>query len=284
MISHHVFLRGGIGNQFFQWVYALNLQKNGFHVKLNSSFLKIRKDNQTSGKIELNNLLLSLELPVVSWNYISSLEFAFRRLALLAGVLEDDRHVYHNQGSRFFHYGYYQVNRFLDDSVVQSAKGLLRSELRVCDIAGSFCVLHVRAGDYLTNSHNFTHMGLLSVDYHVAAGQYLLKHYPNNKLIIVSDDNILSGVVLNKLAEGGLERVRLLSDVLGRNETQLDAIKTMLSAEAISLSNSSFSAMCAVLGKATNVLYPRPWFKSQKLFHVSPVLDKWTMRPAIFSE
>lgn len=282
MIDHHVFLRGGIGNQFFQWVYARSLQQNGFHVKLNTTFLKVRQKNQTSGKLELHKLFSSLELPISSWRYLNSLEFVFKRLGLLVGVLEDDRHVGCKPESAYFHYGYYQTNKFLNDSIVYRAKELLHADLKTCDIDGNFCVLQVRAGDYLTNTYNFRHMGLLSTEYHVGAGQYLLEKYPKNKLIIVSDNEQISVLVLNKLKERYLDRVSLLSTVLRRGEDQVDAIKTMLSAEAMSLSNSSFSAMCAILGRASDVLYPRPWFRSSDLCYVSPVLNHWTMREANF--
>lgn len=282
MIDHHVFLRGGIGNQFFQWIYARTLQQNGLNVKLNTTFLTVRKKNQTSGRLELQKLLSSLEMPISSWRYLNSFEFVLKRLGLLVGVLEDDRHVKCKSNLAHFHYGYYQTAEFMNDSIVHSAKKLLHPELKTCDIDGNFCVLHVRAGDYLTNTYNFKHMGLLSKEYHICAGKYLLEKYPKNKLIIVSDNEKISVVVLNKLKESYFDRVSLLSTVLGRGEEQMDAIKTMLSAEAISLSNSSFSAMCAILGKASDVLYPRPWFRSRDLCHISPVLDHWTMREADF--
>ena len=282
MIDHHVFLRGGIGNQFFQWVYAKNLQQKGINVKLNSTFLKVRENNQTSGNQELHKLFTSLDLTISYWKYTNSLEFAFKRLGLLTGILEDDRHYEFKSDSAYFHYGYYQSNKFLSDSIVCRAKELLHADLKSCDIDGNFCVLHVRAGDYLTNTYNFRHMGLLSTEYHVGAGQYLLEKYPKNKLIIVSDNEQISVLVLNKLRERYLDRVSLLSTVLRRGEDQVDAIKTMLSAEAMSISNSSFSAMCAILGKAGDVLYPRPWFRSPDLCYVSPVLNHWTMREANF--
>jgi hypothetical protein len=284
MIDHHVFLRGGIGNQFFQWVYAKNLQQKGFHVKLNTTFLRVRKKNQTSGQLELNNLFSSVEVPIGSWKYLNLLEYVLKRLGELFKILEDDHNIECKmQSSRYFHYGYYQTDKFVNASIINAAKDLLHNDLKTCDIAGSFCVLHVRAGDYLTNAYNFKHMGLLSTEYHVRAGQYLLNKYPNNKLIIVSDNEQISGLVLNALKEEYSDQVNLLSTVLGRAEGQIDAIKTMLSAQAISLSNSSFSAMCAIVGNASDVLYPRPWFRSPDLNHVSPVLNHWTMQAADFS-
>jgi hypothetical protein len=284
MIDHHVFLRGGIGNQFFQWVYAKYLQGNGYNVKLNTTFLKVRKMNQTSGQLELTRLISSLGVPISSWKYLSSLEYPLKKLGFLIGIIEDDHLAESNQKSfRRFHYGYYQTYKFLNESIISQTKQLLHAELLKSDIQGRYCVLHVRAGDYLSNRYCFTYMGVLSVDYHVCAGIYLLGKYPKNKLIIVSDNEHISRLVLNELKKTYRDRVSLLSTVIGRSEQQTDAIKTMLSAEAISISNSSFSAMCAIVGKAGEVLFPHPWFRSHDLNHILPALKHWTKQVAKFT-
>lgn len=283
MLDHHVFLRGGIGNQFFQWAYAKKLQDNGLSVKLNATFLKTRKQNQTTGTLELFKLFSSIDLPICTWKHLKSAEFAVRRLGRLAGILEDDHLTDQPRLFRRLHYGYYQTGKTINESTLAKAKELIHPELARSEIPYRYCVLHVRAGDYLSNAYNFSQMGLLSVEYQVGAANLLLEKYPSNDLIIVSDNELVSGLVLNALKAAHGKRVNLLSTVLGRNETQMDAIRAMLYAEAISLSNSSFSAMCALLGKSGEVLYPRPWFRSLDLQHISPVLNHWTALPADFS-
>ncbi|KAA0891238.1 hypothetical protein [Oryzomonas rubra] len=283
LFDHHVFLRGGIGNQFFQWAYAKKLQSEGLSVKLNTAFLKTKKRNQASGTLELLNLFSSIDIPVCAWKHLRPLEFVVKRLGKLVGVLEDDHLTDKPRPSRCLHYGHYQMGEVLNTLVLAKAKELIHPNLMQSEIPGNYCVLHVRAGDYLSNAYNFAHMGLLSIEYQVRAANLLLDRYPRNDLIIVSDNEQFSSLVLNALKTTNRNRVSLLSKVLRRNESQSDAITAMLSAEAISLSNSSFSAMCALLGKSGEVLYPRPWFISPDLHYISPVLNHWTALPSDFA-
>jgi hypothetical protein len=284
MFNHHVFLRGGIGNQFFQWAYANKLKNDGHTVKLNTTFLKTRTENQASGKLELLTLFSQLNFPLCNWKLLKPAEFAIRRMGKLVGVLEDDHLTTHPRFFRRLHYGYYQTDGVINNKTLFQAKQLVHIDLMHSKIDGNYCVLHVRAGDYLSNLYNFNNMGLLSVEYQVRAGKILLEKYPNNDLIIVSDNELVSGLVLNVLKEAHGSRVSLLSTVIGRSETQIDAISVMLSAQAISLSNSSFSAMCALLGKSIEVLYPHPWFRAPDLQYISPVLMNWSAIPAEFAE
>ncbi|WP_312588027.1 alpha-1,2-fucosyltransferase [Comamonas terrigena] len=281
--EHHVFLRGGLGNQFFQWIYAQSLYESGTPVKLNVTFLKLRKNNQTSGKLELLHVISSIDIPIVEWHMMRRYEFLIKRVAKFLGILSDDRSSKKFPWS-FMHYGYYQSSEYLSNYSIKKAKNLINIDIKsgkfISDL-GAHSVLHIRAGDYLSNEFNFKNMGLLSTEYHVLAARKMLEKYKNNKLIVVTDNESIASLVIERLNDYD-GRVFLLSEILGRSETQIDAIKTMVSAQAISLSNSSFSAMCAILGSADEVIYPSPWFRAQELQHISPVLKEWTGIESIF--
>ena len=62
--SHAVFLRGGIGNQFFQWIYALHLMEQGNVVTLDDSFLRPINGNQAIGTVELDKVFKNLYMPI----------------------------------------------------------------------------------------------------------------------------------------------------------------------------------------------------------------------------
>jgi len=67
-------------------------------------------------------------------------------------------------------------------------------------------------------------MGLLSTEYHVLAARKMLEKYKNNKLIVVTDNESIARLVIDRLNDYQ-GRVFLLSDILGRSEMQIDAIK-----------------------------------------------------------
>jgi hypothetical protein len=291
-----VFLRGGLGNQFFQWVYALHLSQQGQAVCLDTHFLRQKSGNQAAGVLELNRLFKDLHLPLFAkytptkkGRYFQKLEPLLTRAAAAIGWLENDRPAHAKNRLAPWQYGYYQSADFLTPGLLKQLKTWIHPQMQQAPDPlrdKSYTALHIRAGDYGANRYNFEQIGRLSLSYYVQTFEALSTTLRQNEpLIIVTDDAAFGAQVRDTLRRmAPSQDIDLLSACLSRPESSEDALQTLLNARCLSIANSSFSAMAAWLGKAEKILAPQPWFKGTKLSHMRPVAPDWTALPALFDD
>ncbi|MDA8519714.1 hypothetical protein [Acidovorax sp. NCPPB 4044] len=282
MTTTRVFLRGGLGNQFFEWLHALTLAGAGADVALDTSFLRKARNNQTLGRLELAGVFAELKLPLRHTGALWRIEPAFVRAARLLGALRTDARVADGSRPARYHYGYYQHPRHFSAQALQQAREQLRQALRTPP-AGlqRYAALHVRGGDYAALPYNREQIGQLGAGYYRRVVEALERDWPGLQWLIVSDDYAHARTVLAPLLPAG--RGVFLRDHLGGSETAEQALQALANADVLACANSSFSALAGYVGRAHTVFSPAPWFRGPALAETDPSLPPWRRLGADFA-
>lgn len=283
-----VFLRGGLGNQFFQWLYALGLQENGRSVVLDVSFLRKKNGNQAIGDLELTKIFNDLQMPIAArFSIIGRAEPLYVRIAHAASFLriEGKRPILRGEPTQ--HYGYYQNSNCFTAAVSARIQRAIIPKYRskshelfphkLSDSA--YTAIHLRGGDYMQSGYNFVELGVLSKEYYrralAAVGE------STHPIVIVSDDERRARHIINELRMSALD-IHYLSDISPDSKNPTLALSVMLSADELVCANSSFSAMCGYLNPRARVFFPSPWFRGKSLAGTSPALSDWHGLPSTF--
>lgn len=285
-----IFLRGGLGNQFYQWVYALALQESGAPVCLDSSFVRKVAGNQALGEVELSKLFVDLRMPVTArFTRVGAFEPVFVRVAHAVSALQIEHRRKWLPLQPRLHYGYYQTGEYYSSAVAQAVSsrmhpGFSRSSnpLLPPQLVGSrYAAVHLRGGDYSSSGYNRTELGLLSTPYYREALARLSDS--GLPIVVVSDDPPRARKIIDE-AGGSTHRQNILHlDGISPNSSNpLVALSVMLAAERLVCANSSFSAMSGFLNQGADIYYPYPWFRGKSLRTTAPVLSKWHPIPAAF--
>lgn len=255
-----VSLKGGLGNQLFQWAsgYALS-SKYSKELYIDTSFFDNQPDLNSVRKYSLNKI--GINHKIINPGYIVKFFINIAKLTLfikrIANKLFNSRFdlngvVIHLFGFIFL-YGDFQSERYFVD-FSSEIKGLLRGYFReVCKhkIPNSIykekkTVIQLRRGDYLL-SNNRAILGLLSDTYFSRALQCVDK---NSKVYLVSDSD------------------EYLTDVFGSskeisyyNSGELGDFCLMISADCLIISNSTFAWWAGFLS-SNEVIAPNPWYRN----------------------
>lgn len=282
MTAMRVFLRGGLGNQFFEWLHALTLAESGATVALDTSFLRKVRSNQAAGQLELAKVFNDLQLPLHHTKGLWRLERVFARTTRLLGLMHTDAASVPPGTLVRYHYGYYQHPCHFSELARQRASEQLRPGLR-SGLVGLPCyaALHVRGGDYTASRYNREQIGLLGAGYYERVLQALARDYPDQPWLVVSDDYVRARAMLAPLAAA--RRCLFLDEHLGGSETAEQALQALLNAEVLACANSSFSALAGYVGRAHAVFAPTPWFRGPALASTNPSLPAWRGLEADFT-
>lgn len=281
-----VFLRGGLGNQFFQWLHAsrIAMKHPDRAVVLDTSFLRQHRGNQALGQLELNSLLTNLVHPVVAWPWAKPIEPLLSRLARVLGLVDvDGLNAAQSDGPLRFQYGYYQTAAEYPAPIERLARSLVRPALCISPMPLDYAALHVRSGDYLKAGYNRTTIGSLTASYYAKACAAMAAQAPGQPILVISDDLAAAARLMPLLSEQSASPLVCLDTHLGRSNTAADALHFLLNARYLATANSSFSAMAAYLGKAEQVFAPHPWFRGGSLAALDPSRDEWQRLPAHFN-
>lgn len=278
-----VFLRGGLGNQFFQWMHARRLALDNHEVVLDTSFLRARSGNQAAGRLELEDVFGDLGHRITHVPQLWRAERIVSRLARWVGMLQGDE-PHRRLATAPLQYGYFQTALGPQEPSVLHARAALAPELLVADRPlAPYAAIHMRLGDYRHSHYNRMQLGLLGLDYYRAACRRLQVHGALPWLV-VSDDYAAARQFCAALALPGRHEIRFLDEQLGRRDTPRQALQTLLQAQALVCANSSFSAMAGYVGRAATVYAPRPWFRGMRLSHLDPAATAWTRVDATFRD
>ncbi len=279
--SHAVFLRGGMGNQFFQWIYALHLMEQGNAVTLDDSFLRPINGNQAAGTFELNKVFKTLYMPITSrLRHIKQTEPLFVRLAHSAGLLNIEGRRQLLPGKARLHYGYYQSPAYWTATVCRKVFDSVRPDFRPRAYPTfphslrmrKYAAIHIRGGDYKKLGYNISELGLLTQDYYARAIESpVVAGLP---IVVVSDDDQRARRIIEALAPCGREVLHLTDLVASASDPML-ALSIILSADSLICANSSFSAMGGYLNPIAQVSRPSPWFRGSSLSNISPARPQW---------
>lgn len=260
------YLKGGIGNQLFQHVFAKSLAKKlGADLLSDVSFFSADPYNNQS---VLKNFAPDAKLTVVSEligpgaymlrdGVMSSLQDQLN-LPADAKVLALD--------------GYWQNERLLDRSVVSETYGAIAQHLRAegesavaQDILSEddAVAIHIRRRDY-------GHMGVCESSYYVGAIDFIRKRYPDSRLYVFSDEPNYAQQFLGSRYQG----VTMVS-----SGGDLSDLYLMSLCKHFVIANSTYSWWAAYFaeGKGGVIVCPKEWVTIPGV--PSPCPDRWIKVP-----
>ena len=266
---------GGLGNQMFQYAFAYSLSKRkGIEVKLDiSSF-----DTYELREYELALFNISLltanseEIQALKYRSENLIQKIIRQLRRKSRYLANtyyreahyhfDKDAYETKESKYLD-GYWQSEmyflQFRDDLLKEfSLKEPFhqQSEIFKNEIENSKSVsLHIRRGDYVTNSHTNSVHGTCSLEYYRNSVKEIAKQINNPHFFIFSDD--LDWAKKNLIFIDNLTFVELGGGIPAHEELILMSL-----CKHNIIANSSFSWWGAWLNqnKKKIVIAPEKWF------------------------
>ena len=299
-------LKGGLGNQMFQYAAGLALaEQRRTTLKLDTSWFCERPGYEAHNRYALSCLNITeqfaspAEIEAFAPVQLTRTE---RWSVALARHLRLWRYVRAHSRSAAWHVAptvnYYPEFHLLPDGTAldgyfQSEKffavcaPLLRlhfsfrypptpevAELAQRIQAGPSIALHFRRGDYARNPDFAREFGVLSLDYYYRALARLRERAPAARLYVFSDD--IEAVAREFRPDGPHEFVRCV-----KPHHAHDKIRLMALCEHIAIANSTFSWWGAWLNPNPGklALVPSPWFTGSTQEPLDIVPETWTRLP-----
>lgn len=258
-------IMGGMGNQMFQYAYALKLKSLGYNVILDISIYKKYKPH----RYELDNF------EIYNFEKVDSIrKCIWTKLNLIARyrslkILTKERNLNFNPSLLQPKEGSYISGYFQSEQYFQSISDLLHEHFKAKNELSSHfkywsniiqktkntCSIHIRRGDYMTKKNQNIH-GILGLDYFLMAINRIQEKSRDTKFFMFSDD--IQWVKKTFVGE---------QFVFPKTECNLEDLILMSACENNIIANSSFSWWGAWLNKNSEklVISPRNWFKDTEL-------------------
>ncbi len=248
---------GGLGNQMFQYAYAKSLEIRGFEVKLDlSSFINYK----LHGGFQLDKYNINIE-------QAKYYRLLFSRINPFIKLKEKnlmfDNNLLLLNGNEYIK-GYFQTEKYfleIRDLLLKQftfSKEISNSTKKYKSIIKNknSCSIHIRRGDYVSDSKTNNIHGICSLNYYKKAIELIKKKYENTNFYIFSDDITWT--------KGNLEIKN--SVYIDHKCMPHEDIYLMSICMHNIIANSSFSWWGAWLNKNNDktVIAPVKWFKTKK--------------------
>ena len=289
-------LIGGLGNQMFQYAAGRRLAHHlNTVLKLDLSFLKSEQNSTTSRRYELEHLNITAEIATHEENA----EFIVRSTTPLHSILQYSRQalglplpVKRVIAEQHFHFdpavlaapdntfldGYWQSEKyFIDISEIIHREFTVTSDpddwnRRLAEEIKGYesCAIHVRRGDYITNSIINAHHGICPLDYYYAAIGMVISQVAKPHFFVFSDD---SEWVRDNLK---IHRQATFVDLNGPSHGYED-LRLMSLCRHHVIANSSFSWWGAWLARNPDkiVIAPERWFSNNDIKTHDLLPERW---------
>lgn len=287
-----VILSGGLGNQIFQYAAGRALaHMHSTNLVLNLSLLHRLDSTVTPRDYELGNFRVMCDLELTPRFHIWQ---RIKKLAWFLGPLNPWK-VYQETGSsydpRLLHqpdgvtlFGYWQSYIYFSDISkqlvyeLQHSKPLSQKSIEVLDkIKSSIAVaIHVRRGDYVTNSEATGFHGVIPLSYYKDSIAITMAKFPDATFFIFSDDQEWCRANL------ALEKSYFVDHNLVDNSWE--DLVLMSKCRHHIIANSSFSWWAAWMSDSCQegadhlVIAPKNWFKKvQEINAADRFLAHWVL-------
>lgn len=260
-----VALRGGFGNQLFGWAYGRVLQEMGSMVLWDT--------NPNLGRgYGLGELILKrnrIWLPTRFW---TSSRFQNTNFILTSKYEDPTVPPDTNANSNSlitFHWGYWQSSDYF-----ATIENEIRNELRIAfnlspNSLKDYCAIHVRRGDYITDSGAAQTIGALPLSYYENSIDLMMQN-GHKKFVCYTDDP--DWVSRNLIP-------RFPNILLSQSNSALEDFRGISSAKSVITANSTFSWWGAfATGKTgSDVIAPKKWFSDNKIDSTRLPHPDWTL-------
>lgn len=275
-------IKGGFGNQLFQFAFANSLKDRGYTVKVKTNFydqFKEKDFKDTYRSLIIPEQLFNLEKTGKLFNLFirfnqkisdsKNLKRLFNNFQNpIFSKLKDSNYSDELLNKRFVHLDGYWQNM---DTLTLQKKFLIESISNIPEIKKSIetpiddnsIMMLVRRGDYVGNGED------LNLDFYKTSIEFLSMNIDNLKINIFTDD---VDWVVNQ------EFFSIADNIFGPEEEPTKVIKLfskMISHRHFVVGNSTFSLLAAFIGELNDsfVLVANPWFKNKK--HVNLIKENW---------
>jgi Glycosyl transferase family 11 len=283
-------VNGGLGNQLFQFAMGLAIEETlGFQVKYDLSeykFVSSRKFDldkfvgnlkiATVGEIERNNNVLQK----IKFQIFKCLGFPFGLNGLkyyLERNFQYDEKVF-DLADDIYLSGYWQSEKYFINhrikilnriKISDSDSPLNMSYLRQIRTSNSVSI-HVRRGDYISNSQTNSIYASCDLGYYEKAIQFLSSQLEDLTFFVFSDDMEWVTTNFSKFD-------RMIFVNVNLEDTAFEDLKLMSNCKHNIIANSTFSWWAAWLNQNSNkiVIAPKVWYKNMYSNNHEIVPKKW---------
>lgn len=286
MTEVKVLLKGGLGNQMFQYAAARAIAlRNGLNsVTLDTSWFDKLHDPSSTTKRAFELDFLSNDTVNISTGSRSVWEIIPNSIKKLLPIrnrltetsLSFDSRVIFAEAPITLD-GYFQSEKYFEDfkeiiandfRVRTEALPVSLKELHTEISTSKSLAIHVRRGDYLTNKNANSFHGITGLDYYQNSLAVMQAESRFDRLYVFSDDPEWV------LAQEIFQKCEVVQPSAGKSIWDL---WLMSAAESFIIANSSYSWWGAWLGQSSKkkVIAPSPWFFQQPSSDVDLVPESW---------
>lgn len=256
-------IKGGFGNQIFQYAFANSLKEKGFKVSVNIQ-KNLNKEEMLDNKIFgfPKSSILFVQILNLLYRILESNKLGNKNRHLINKIFRKFFVVkdFENIEGRFFNHfdGYWQNVELLVSQkkfILDCLKNIEPfKDLKEKDCLHGSTLIHVRRGDYLNYGEE------LSLNFYYQAIKYCENNIKNFKFEIFTDD--INWVKSHYLFDNALNihgPTRSLNNLLKE-------VYKMLNFENYVVGNSSFSLVAAILSEdeRSKIIVADPWMRNSK--------------------
>tara|TARA_Y100000389_G_C17439952_1_gene507940 strand:- start:208 stop:1047 length:840 start_codon:yes stop_codon:yes gene_type:complete len=256
-------IKGGLGNQIFQYSFSNYLKKMGFSIKYNLDFYQTDDTNNTQREFLLDTLNVELEPANLFYiKFINFLNFLVnsRKINKILPFLKKHIFKYFKEkdfksDDLFDHYpvfnyfdGYWQNNENL--IIIQKNELFSKFRLSKTSFQNKKTMIHVRRSDYLQ-------LGIeLPLEYYVEAFKLLENKIGKFNFDIYTDDY---GWVMKQ------EIFSSCQNIYTEKDDTVTTFKNMIGYQHYIIANSTYSYLAALFGeeKLSQIMMPYKWSKNK---------------------
>lgn len=254
---------GGLGNQVFQYAFALYLKEKGFKVKLDLSNFDGYKlhDGFLLDKIFNLDLKIAENESLRSISPKKTILFKIKnRLSLNKTYITEKFFNISKLKKQNDYYldGYWQNEH--SETILSKYKNSLFTKVT----ENNLVAMHIRRGDYLSKVNKSIYINLTEADYYEKAIEYFTKKTGSNvKFIVFSDDY-----------EYVKKHYSDTKFIINKSKSAIEDYLLMGSFNNIIIGNSTFSYSAALLSNTEDIVAPRKWMRSEDKKYPSEICIK----------
>ncbi len=271
-----VFIRGGLGNQMFQFAHALVLAK---HFSVEPKFIDVTKMAVKGRAWELACFGISPEkinfikfyffiVSIFLKHFFCKFKLPLLKNVMLEGLTQHDK-------PPELVYGYWQkhaIYELYQHEIAKVFKFPPSNFLKQFKFKSPLVAIHVRRGDYVLDEKSKNIHLVCNVDWYRRAWNEMQTKVDNSHAIVFSDD-----------PEWAKRELKLSGNVI-YNDTDFSApawvdMANMSQCDHFIISNSSYSWWAAWLGAKEGkvVIAPSEWFKGRSTKELGVCPDEWIL-------
>lgn len=287
-----IFIKGGFGNQLFQFSFAEFLRQKNFIVEVNTELFNLI-ENDTPRELVLPIEYFGLK----EQNYLSKKKFEYffklntsglvrdsflRQLFREYKFIKENDNFLESKDKNFFFNGYWKNMEYIIENknflITSLSKNKKIKKEYDADHKENFAMIHVRRGDFLKDDRE------LKISYYEESMKAFRKKNPSIKFDIFTDDEIwvknqkIFSSVEDVYGQVGGKNTDLNNiDIDGKDDKEetIATFSKMLNYKNFIAGNSSFAFWAAFIRSDSSSLVsvPNPWFRNNS--HPTLKKDNW---------